>query len=908
MGHPMPGWDVKILDEDKRPVAQGGAARSACARARPALSARLLEGRAGRRGERSAADSFHAKDAASEDTDGYIEYEGRANNVIISTSYRSARSGSSRRPSSNRPSPRAAAVALARRAPRDECVKAFIMPATGHEPSDELGKEISALVASICPPTPIRRVVEFVDDLPTLTGKIRRIELQSRARRPMSVDSHEALDQRLEELLEVESLPRTDEFARDAAARSTRLYPDHHVTTAGVVGRAGPRAGVVQRVGTRSSPTPIRRSPVVHRRHDRRLARLPGPPHRGQPSAITSPALARGGGEERDITYADLRRDVQRFANALREPRCRGRRRQSAVPADDPRGRRRDARLRAHRRAAQRRLRRLSPESVRSAWRSPRRRSSSPPTARGTRAGRRRSSSPSTTSDTGRHDDRRAPHRHRLPDGRRRRLLRRDHGRGRRRVRGGRAGREHPLFILYSSGSTAKPKGILHSTGGYLTCAAYTRKVVFDLKPETDVYFCSADVGWITGRLVLGLPGRSWTAPRRSCTRARRITPTRTSGGAVQRLRRDAAPPRRRFGRASRWDEAVPRPPRPLPAAPARLGRRADQPEGLGLVLPRHRRRALPVVDTWWQTETGAIMISPLPGITHCKPGSATQPLPGVVAAVVGEDGEELPRDEQGLLTLQEPWPSMLRTLYGDDDRYVSTYFEKFGPETYFVGDASRQDADDYFWVIGRVDDVLNVSGHRMSTAEIESAVVSHPKVAECATIGAADEDTGPVGRILRDARGRPQGHRRARRRDPRARGEEDRQARPAQADRVGRRPAQDALGQDHAPPVARSPRAASSATSRRCATRTSWPSSKGGSPSSATRPTRKRDRPVDMPAGRAGRGFAPCHDPPGGTMSCVARPTHAAVIAGALVLAVATSLASAVTQPRAALAADASV
>jgi acetyl-CoA synthetase len=150
-----------------------------------------------------------------------------------------------------------------------------------------------------------------------------------------------------------------------------------------------------------------------------------------------------------------------------------------------------------------------------------------------------------------------------------------------------------------------------------------------------------------------------------------------------------------------------------------------------------------PVVDTWWQTETGAIMISPLPGITHCKPGSATHPLPGVSAAVLTEDGEECPRDKQGLLALTKPVPSMLRTLYRDDDRYVETYFTKFGPRTYFVGDASRQDEDGYFWVIGRVDDVLNVSGHRMSTAEIESAVVSHPKVAECAAIGQADEDTG---------------------------------------------------------------------------------------------------------------------------------------------------------------------
>jgi acetyl-CoA synthetase len=150
-----------------------------------------------------------------------------------------------------------------------------------------------------------------------------------------------------------------------------------------------------------------------------------------------------------------------------------------------------------------------------------------------------------------------------------------------------------------------------------------------------------------------------------------------------------------------------------------------------------------PVVDTWWQTETGGIMITTLPGAQAMKPGSAGTPLPGFKASVVDEDGTERDRDTQGLLTLQRPWPGMLRTLYRDDDRYVETYFEKFGPETYLVGDASRQDADAYFWVIGRVDDVLNVSGHRMSTAEIESAIVSHPKVAEAAAIGQTDEDTG---------------------------------------------------------------------------------------------------------------------------------------------------------------------
>jgi len=150
-----------------------------------------------------------------------------------------------------------------------------------------------------------------------------------------------------------------------------------------------------------------------------------------------------------------------------------------------------------------------------------------------------------------------------------------------------------------------------------------------------------------------------------------------------------------------------------------------------------------PIVDTWWQTETGSIMISPLPGITSTKPGSATQPLPGIEAAVVDEDGNDVDGGEQGLLILKKPWPSMLRTLYKEDDRFIETYFEKFGKETYLVGDASREDEDGYFWILGRTDDVVNVSGHRLSTAEVESAVVSHPKVAECAVIGQTDEDTG---------------------------------------------------------------------------------------------------------------------------------------------------------------------
>jgi len=303
---------------------------------------------------------------------------------------------------------------------------------------------------------------------------------------------------------------------------------------------------------------------------------------------------------------------------------------------------------------------------------------------------------------------------------------------------------EHPLFILYSSGSTAKPKGILHATGGYLTGVAWTHRYVFDLKPESDVYFCSADVGWITGHsyIVYGPLMNGATSvmyegapdyPDKDvwwdlCERYG-VTIFYTAPTAIRAC--------------MKWGEQYPQ--RHDLSKLRLLGTVGEPINPKAWVWYYHviGGERCPVVDTWWQTETGAIMISPLPGITACKPGSATQPLPGVGAAVVDESGEELPREKQGLLTLTRPWPSMLRTLYGDDDRYVETYFSKFGPQTYFVGDASREDSDDYFWVIGRVDDVLNVSGHRMSTAEIESAVVSHPRVAECATIGQADEDTG---------------------------------------------------------------------------------------------------------------------------------------------------------------------
>jgi len=302
---------------------------------------------------------------------------------------------------------------------------------------------------------------------------------------------------------------------------------------------------------------------------------------------------------------------------------------------------------------------------------------------------------------------------------------------------------ENPLFILYSSGSTAKPKGILHTTGGYLTGVAWTTKYVFDLKPEEDVFWCSADVGWVTGHsyIVYGplLNGATsvmyegapdypdkdvwwrlcdelgvtifYTAPTaiRACIKWGSEYPERHDLSSLRLLGTVGEPIN---PKAWLWYWKV---------------------IGSG---------SAPIVDTWWQTETGHIMITTLPGAQYSKPGSAGKPLPGIEAAVLDEDGNEVDGG-QGLLALRRPWPGMLRTLYKDDDRYVETYFSKFGTETYFVGDASRKDEDGYFWVIGRVDDVINVSGHRLSTAEVESAVVSHPKVAECAVIGQADEDTG---------------------------------------------------------------------------------------------------------------------------------------------------------------------
>ena len=303
---------------------------------------------------------------------------------------------------------------------------------------------------------------------------------------------------------------------------------------------------------------------------------------------------------------------------------------------------------------------------------------------------------------------------------------------------------EHPLFILYTSGSTAKPKGILHTTGGYMTGVTATHRHVFDLRPETDVWWCAADVGWITGHsyivygpLANGATSVMWEG-----------APDYPHKGIWWEIVQDykatilyAAPTAIRT--FIKWGAEIPE---KYDLSSLRLLGSVGEP-----INPKAwlwYRKVIgggrcPVVDTWWQTETGAIMITPLPGITAAKPGSAATAFPGVSAEVVDESGGEPVSEGQGLLVLERPWPSMLRTLYKEDDRFVETYFARFGKERYLAGDAARKDADGYLWVIGRIDDVVNVSGHRLSTAEVESAIVAHEKVAEAAAIGQSDPDTG---------------------------------------------------------------------------------------------------------------------------------------------------------------------
>ncbi|MHA7306534.1 acetate--CoA ligase [Arthrobacter sp. TMN-49] len=302
---------------------------------------------------------------------------------------------------------------------------------------------------------------------------------------------------------------------------------------------------------------------------------------------------------------------------------------------------------------------------------------------------------------------------------------------------------EHPLFILYTSGTTGKPKGILHTTGGYLTQTAYTHRAVFDLHPETDVFWCTADVGWVTGHSYVtyaplingatqvmyeGTPdsphqGRFWEIVQKY-----KVSILYTAPTAIRTF--------------MKWGEDIPA---KYDLSSIRLLGSVGEP-----INPEawmwYRRviggNKAPIVDTWWQTETGAIMIAPLPGVTATKPGSAQVPMPGIAVDVVDELGVSVPHGHGGYLVIREPWPSMLRGIWGDNDRYKDTYWSRFD-DMYFAGDGAKWDDDGDVWLLGRVDDVMNISGHRLSTTEIESALVSHPSVAEAAVVGAADETTG---------------------------------------------------------------------------------------------------------------------------------------------------------------------
>jgi len=302
---------------------------------------------------------------------------------------------------------------------------------------------------------------------------------------------------------------------------------------------------------------------------------------------------------------------------------------------------------------------------------------------------------------------------------------------------------EHPLFILYTSGTTGQPKGIYHTTGGYLTQSAYTNAVVHDVHPESDVFWCTADVGWVTGHsyvvygpLALGATQVMYEGTPDSPHQGRWWEIVEKYGVTIFYTAPTAI---RTF---MKWGEEIPD---KYDLSSLRVLGSVGEP--INPEAWMWYRRVIgadrcPIVDTWWQTETGAIMISPLPGVTHTKPGSATVAVPGISMDVVDDLGKPVPNGSGGYLVLTKPWPAMLRGIWGDPKRYQETYWSRF-PGLYFAGDGAKKDEDGNIWLLGRVDDVMNVAGHRLSTTEIESALVSHPKVAEAAVVGASDEVTG---------------------------------------------------------------------------------------------------------------------------------------------------------------------
>jgi acetyl-CoA synthetase len=301
---------------------------------------------------------------------------------------------------------------------------------------------------------------------------------------------------------------------------------------------------------------------------------------------------------------------------------------------------------------------------------------------------------------------------------------------------------EDLLYLLYTSGTTARPKGIMHTTGGYLTQVAFTHKYVFDLNPATDVFWCAADIGWVTGHSYIvygplangatsviyeGTPDHPAKDRWWSIIERYGVTILYTAPTAIRTF--------------MKWGAEYPA---AHDLSSLRILGSVGEPINPEAWIWYHENIGggrCPVMDTWWQTETGGIMIAPLPGVSILKPGSATAPLPGITAELVDEMGSEIHRGG-GYLTLSEPWPAMLRGIYGDPERYKETYWSRF-PGRYFAGDGAKLDADGYFWLLGRVDDVMNVSGHRVSTTEVESALVDHPSVAEAAVVGAKDATTG---------------------------------------------------------------------------------------------------------------------------------------------------------------------
>ena len=303
-------------------------------------------------------------------------------------------------------------------------------------------------------------------------------------------------------------------------------------------------------------------------------------------------------------------------------------------------------------------------------------------------------------------------------------------------------GAEDPLFILYTSGSTGKPKGALHTTGGYMVWASFTHELVFDYRPG-EIYWCTADVGWVTGHTYIvygplangattlmfeGIPNYPDSSRFWQVVDKHKVNIFYTAPTAIRALMRDGEAPVKRTSRES-----------------LRILGTVGEPINPEAWLWYYRvvgDERCPVVDTWWQTETGGILISPLPGATALKPGSATLPLPGVKPVLVDGEGQELQGAAEGNLCITESWPGQMRTVFGDHERFIQTYFSAF-PGKYFTGDGARRDEDGYWWITGRVDDVINVSGHRMGTAEVESALVAHPKVAEAAVVGFPHEIKG---------------------------------------------------------------------------------------------------------------------------------------------------------------------